>query len=151
MSMSDPLNHLGSIWYYTKPLNVTYSPTQWSFLQQTGSRSWFFHFGHGFSGEVNSDLSFIKLEILHWNNGCDTFGPKHIWSLDIWPPQWVLRGTGFRDPKIQGPNLLGTIWPEGSILWGSFVQGDRKSGTGSRALEVRARKSGDQMGSLLNE
>jgi hypothetical protein len=41
--MSDPLNHLGSIWYHSKPLEVPYSPDQflgWDFfcrfLQQTG-------------------------------------------------------------------------------------------------------------------
>ena len=42
--MSDPLNHLVSIWYYSEPLEVPYSPNQFlgwdffcSFLQQTGS------------------------------------------------------------------------------------------------------------------
>ena len=28
MSMSDPLNHLGSIWYHSKHLEVPYSPNQ---------------------------------------------------------------------------------------------------------------------------
>ena len=44
MSMSDPLNHLRSIWYHSKPLEVPYSPNQflgWDFfchfLQQTSS------------------------------------------------------------------------------------------------------------------
>ena len=44
MSMSEPLNHLKSIWYHSKPLEVPYSPNQflgwdffWHFLQQTGS------------------------------------------------------------------------------------------------------------------
>ena len=32
-------------------------------------------------------------------------------------------------------NLLGTICPRGSILWGSFVQGDRKWGTGSPGIK----------------
>ena len=42
--MSDPLNHLGSIWYPLTPLDVPYSPNQFlgrdffcRFLQQTGS------------------------------------------------------------------------------------------------------------------
>ena len=42
--MSDPLNHLGSIWYHSNSLEVPYSPNQflgWNFfchlLQQTGS------------------------------------------------------------------------------------------------------------------
>ena len=33
--MSDPLNHLGSIWYHSKPLQVPYSPNQflgWDFF-----------------------------------------------------------------------------------------------------------------------
>ena len=44
--MSDPLNHLGSIWYHLEPLGGLYSPNQflgWGiffrFLEQTGSRS----------------------------------------------------------------------------------------------------------------
>ena len=44
MSLSDPLDHLGSIWYHSEPLEVPYSPNQflgWDFfcrfLQQTGS------------------------------------------------------------------------------------------------------------------
>ena len=28
MSMSDPHNHLGSIWYHSEPLEVPYSPNQ---------------------------------------------------------------------------------------------------------------------------
>ena len=42
--MSDPFNHLGSIWYHSEPLEVPHSPNQflgWDFfcrfLQQTGS------------------------------------------------------------------------------------------------------------------
>ena len=34
MSMSNPVNHLGSIWYHSKPLEVSYSPNQflgWDF------------------------------------------------------------------------------------------------------------------------
>ena len=45
MSMSDPLNHLGSIWYHSEALEVLYCPNQFlgldffcSFLQQTGSK-----------------------------------------------------------------------------------------------------------------
>ena len=45
MKTSDPLNHLGSIWYHSEPLEVPYSPNQflgWDFfcrfLQQTISR-----------------------------------------------------------------------------------------------------------------
>ena len=42
-----------------------------------------------------------------------------------------------------GPHLLETIFPGGSILWGSFVQGDRKSGTGSPGIKwVRERNHG---------
>ena len=44
MSMSDPFNYLGSIWYNLEPLEVPYSPNQFlvgslfcRFLQQTGS------------------------------------------------------------------------------------------------------------------
>ena len=44
--MSDPLNHLGSIWYHSEPLEVPYFPNQFlgldffcRFLQQTGSSS----------------------------------------------------------------------------------------------------------------
>ena len=44
MSISDPLNHLGSIWCHSGPLEVPYSPRQffdWDFfgpfLQETGS------------------------------------------------------------------------------------------------------------------
>ena len=45
MSISDPLNHLGSIWYHSEALEVLYSPNHFlgldffcSFLQQTGSK-----------------------------------------------------------------------------------------------------------------
>ena len=44
MSMSDPLNHLVSIWYYSEPSDIPYSPNQFlaldffcHFLQQDGS------------------------------------------------------------------------------------------------------------------
>ena len=44
ISMSDPINHLGSIWCHSEPLEVPYSPNQFlgwvffcRFLQQTGS------------------------------------------------------------------------------------------------------------------
>ena len=138
--------------------------------------------------------------------GCDTFGPKRIWSPDIWSPtmgpqligpsgqtvpnqfgphgqmvpknlvtmdkwsltnlvpldKWSLEysvcpggqvvgirkygdlidwGPFFKGDQIfgdhcpWGPNLLGTIFPGGSILWGSFVQGDKKSGTGSPGIK----------------
>ena len=36
-----------------------------------------------------------------------------------------------------GPTLLGTICPGGYILWGLFVQGNRKWGTGNGGSEVR--------------
>ena len=46
MNMSNPLNHLGSIWYHSEPQEVPYFPNQflgWDFfccfLQQTGSRT----------------------------------------------------------------------------------------------------------------
>ena len=45
MSMIDPLNHLGSIWYLSEPSNIPYFPNQFlaldffcCFLQQDGSR-----------------------------------------------------------------------------------------------------------------
>ena len=48
MSMSDPPNHLGSIWYHSGPLEVPYSPNQflgwdffWPFL--TANRLLYYH------------------------------------------------------------------------------------------------------------
>ena len=43
--MSDPLNHLGSVWYHSEPSDIPYSPNQFlgldfffcRFLQQDGS------------------------------------------------------------------------------------------------------------------
>ena len=137
--------------------------------------------------------------------GCDTFGPKHIWSPDIWSPtigpqligpsgqmvpnqfsppgqmvsknsvpmdkwsptnlvpldKWSLEysvcqegqvvgiqkygdqigwepfflGDQILGDPLSGPNLMGTVCPGGSILWGSFVQGDRKWGTGSSGIK----------------
>ena len=35
MSLSDPLNHIGSIWYHSEPLEVPHSPNQflgWDFF-----------------------------------------------------------------------------------------------------------------------
>ena len=44
MSISDPLNHLGPIWYHSEPSDIAYLPNQslgWDFfcrfLQQSGS------------------------------------------------------------------------------------------------------------------
>ena len=75
--------------------------------------------------------------MLKLRHGCETFGPKRIWSLEIWshkidtqligpygqtvPNQFgphgqmvpktfrFSRGTGCGDPEIQGLNWLGTI------------------------------------------
>ena len=38
MNISDPLNHLGSIWYHSEPLEVPYFPNQflfWGFIKAT--------------------------------------------------------------------------------------------------------------------
>ena len=42
MSMSDPLNHLGSLWYHSKPLEFPYSPNQflgWDFFAVSYSKT----------------------------------------------------------------------------------------------------------------
>ena len=42
MSMSDPLNHLGLIWYHSEPLEVPYSPNQflgWDFFAISYSKT----------------------------------------------------------------------------------------------------------------
>ena len=41
--MSDPINHLGSIWYYSKPLEVPYSPNQflgWDICLVKHAKNW---------------------------------------------------------------------------------------------------------------
>ena len=88
------------------------------------------------------------------------FVPNSIWSPDIWSPtigpqligpsrQMVpnqFSPHGQMVPKNSGPNYLGiicpwgpnlmeTVCPGGSILWGSFVQGDRKWGTRSPGIK----------------
>ena len=85
--------------------------------------------------------------------GCDTFGPKRIWSPDIWSPTigpqkfghhgqmvpnqfgspgqmvprifHLSRGTGCGDPQIWRPNWLGTICTGGPTFWEPFLHGDR--------------------------
>ena len=48
----------------------------------------------------------------------------------------LFRGTKFWGTICPwGPNLIGTICPGGTILWGSFVQEDRKWGTGSLGIK----------------
>ena len=81
-----------------------------------------------------------------------TFGPNRQMVPRIF---CLSRGTGCGDLEIQrpnwlgticqggpnfgvcpwGPNLLRTICPGGSMLWGSFVQGDRKWGPGSLRIK----------------
>ena len=39
---------------------------------------------------------------------------------------YLSRGKGCGDLEIREPNWLGNICPKGTILWGLFVQGDRK-------------------------
>ena len=71
-----------------------------------------------------------------WTDSPQKFGPHgQMVPNQFGPPRQMVpiifclsRGTGCRDPEIQGPNLLRTICPGGLILWESFVQENRKSG-----------------------
>ena len=92
LSMSDPLNHLGSIWYYSKPLKVPYSPNQslgwdffYPFLQQTGSSKWFGEHGKTFlkNGISQWIFSFKPSSRVASGNSEFSFFIKKSWKFTL--------------------------------------------------------------------
>ena len=80
-------------------------------------------------------------------NGCDTFGPEHIWSPDIWSPTI--------GPQLLGPSgqtVPNQFCPPGQMVPQKFgPHGNHLSmGTGSGGPKVMDQKSGDQIGSGQN-
>ena len=88
MSMSALLNHLGSIWYHSQPLEVFYSPNQflgWDFfcrlLKQTGSSSFYeTEIWVGLDKFGSSWISCTFLKLLFWVG----FSHNLVFSIHPW-------------------------------------------------------------------
>ena len=108
-----------------------------------------------------SQMHMVPRHLSPWTNGPQKFGsPGQMVPNQFSPPGqisspnnnpfvhgdrlWGYRNIGTKlskGTKFWGticpwrPNLMGTFCQRGSILWGSFVQGDKKWGTGSPGIK----------------
>ena len=73
---------------------------------------------------IDNEKDLQRKEFRGWLEGCDTFGPKRIWSPDIWSPTI--------GPQLIGPagqTVLNQFSPHGEMLPKNLVPMDKWSST----------------------